>query len=98
MSGAARGVRPVLALLLAAGFFAASLQYTMAQRHRVRELTRMLDAAQIENRALRDELRGLSLEYLTFTDYEKLRDAAAALQMREPDTEDGSLAFIGARL
>ena len=87
--------RPLTALLLAAGFFAWSLQYAMSQRHQVRELTRNLDRMQIETRALQDERRSLSLEYLAFTDYEKLRAAAADLAMREPDTKDGTLAFIG---
>lgn len=93
----ARRLRPLLALLLACGFFAWSLQHTMAQRHEVRKLTRGLDRMQIDNRVLKDEKRSLSLEYLTITEYEKLSAAAAALKMREPAMEDGSLVFIGVR-
>ena len=89
--------RPLSAMLLAFGFFAWSLQYAMSQRHQVRELTRSLDQMQIETRALQDERRSLSLEYLAFTDYEKLRAAAADLAMREPETKDGSLIFVGVR-
>ena len=96
MSGARR-LRPALALFLASGFFAWALQHAMAQRHQVRKLTRNLDVMQIENRALKDEKRSLSLEYLTFTDYAKLRAAAVALEMREPALGDGSLMFVGER-
>ncbi|MGI9298679.1 MAG: cell division protein FtsL [Gammaproteobacteria bacterium] len=93
----ARRLRPALALFLACGFFAWALQYTMEQRHQVRKLTRQVDRMQIATRALKDERRSLALEYLTFTDYEKLRAAAADLGMREPDTGDGSLVFIAER-
>lgn len=92
-----RRLRPILALVLATGVFAWAMQNVMAQRHEVRKLTRAMDGIQIENRALRDELRSLSLEYLTFTDYEKLRAAAVELDMREPDMRDGSLVFVGGR-
>ncbi len=94
---AARRFRPLLALLLSAFCFAWSLQYVMAQRHQVRKLTRAMDGIQIENRALHDELRSLSLEYLTLTDYETLRAVATELEMREPEIRDGSLVFVGGK-
>lgn len=94
ISPTARRFRPALLLFLACAFFAWALHHAMSQRHQVRKLTRQLDKMQIETRALKDERRSLALEYLTFTDYEKLRAAAADLGMREPETGDGSLLFI----
>lgn len=86
--------RPRLVLFLAAAFFCAALQNAMEQRHRMRLLTGELDSLREESRALKDEKRSLLLEYMTVTDYEKLRSAAAGLGMREPEIGDGTLLFF----
>ncbi len=87
-------LRSYLALFLGAAFFGAALQNAMEQRHGARQLTGELDSLQEESRALADERRSLSLEYMTVTDYENLRAAAAGLGMREPQIGDGSLLFF----
>ena len=86
--------RPMLALFFAAMFFAAAAQNAIAQRHETRRLARELEQVRQQSRELQDEKRSLSLEYLTFTDYRRLRAAAAELRMREPQLQDGSLLFL----
>lgn len=86
---------PALLLVLSAMFFAVALNGAVLQRHETRQLHRQLAALQQETRVLQDEHRSLQLEYAALTDYAKLRDAASALNMREPRLEDGSLVFAG---
>ena len=87
-------LRPVLVLLFAAVFFVWTAQDAMSRRNQVRELTQHLDALQEQSRALQDEQRSVSLEYMTITGYAELRDAASILGMYEPDLGDDSLMFV----
>lgn len=91
---AARRRRAVLVLLLSAMFLAWSVQRVMSQRHEVRQLTQQAEATQTESRKLEYERRSLLLEYMTFTGYDNLREAAATLGLHEPTLSDGSLVFI----
>ncbi|MGI9306636.1 MAG: cell division protein FtsL [Gammaproteobacteria bacterium] len=88
--------RPGPLLLAAVCFFCWALHGAITQRHRARLLTGQLDSLQAESRILQDERRSLFLEYITITDYEKLRAAAADLGMREPGMADGTLLFFPA--
>lgn len=87
--------RPLLTVLAAACFFAWAVQQVIVQRAKTQRLTHMLGTLQQQQRILQDERRSLFLEYVTATDYARLRAAASDLRMREPRLEDGSLVFIG---
>ena len=87
-------VRPLLILALSLLFVFHALQNTVAQRHETRKLAESLQTLENRSRVLADERRGLFVEYSTLTDYRRLRAAAADLDLREPELQDGTLLFF----
>ena len=85
-----RWLPPVAAWAL----LAVSVMGAVDARHQSRQLTAELAAQRDRQTNLENERRALLLEYHTFADLSQLREAAAAIGMRDPSPADGTLIFL----